>query len=156
MYLCFVDESGHVPSKKRSNYVRNFVIAALIIPEAQWHGIANEFAAAKRRFNVDGEIKWQYFGPDNEDKNNSLQHLEFDCRCKLRDQLLKTITSRRSVRIVATRTITKAAWQLPYITDKTSMYHYTYKQTLERVNYFLQDISKTTGETQRGIVIADH
>jgi hypothetical protein len=156
MYLCFVDESGHVPSKARSSHVRNFVIAALIIPESQWAGIASEFAHAKRSFKVTGEIKWRYFGPDNNEKNNSVLHLAPKERSACRNALLKAIISRKSCRIVATRAKLVEAWDMPYIQTKRDIYHYAYKQTLERVNYFLQDMSKLTGETQRVIVICDH
>lgn len=156
MYLCFVDESGHVPSKARAEIVGNFVIAALMVPESQWQGIASEFASAKRRFKVEGEIKWRYFGPNNDEKGNSVAHLEMAERHKFRNALLATITSRKSCRIVATRAKLKEAWELGYVETKRDIYHYTYKQTLERVNYFLQDVSKVTGEVHRGIIICDH
>lgn len=155
MYLCFVDESGHVPGPS-SKKVRFFVIAALIIPESQWQAIASEFEAAKKRFDVTGEIKWQYFGPDNTSKGNCLTHLSFEKKSALRNQLLDTITKRKSCRIVATKAEMEKAWSLSYIKCKTEIYHYTYKQTLERVEYFLQDVSKITGEFHRGLVIADH
>ncbi|WP_422062208.1 DUF3800 domain-containing protein [Sphingopyxis sp.] len=155
MYLCFIDESGHIPSKG-SPKVRYFVIAALIIPESQWQEISREFEAAKRRFKVEGEIKWQFFGPDNTSKGNCLLHLSFDERSKLRNQLLASITKRKSCRIVATKSEMAKAWQQGYIKSKMDVYHYTYKQTLERVNYFLQDMSKVTGDFQRGLVVCDH
>jgi hypothetical protein len=156
MYLCFIDESGHVPSQKRSDKVRFFVIAGLIMPEAQWQAISSEFEAAKRRFKVTGEIKWQYFGPDNTSKNNSLTHLTFEQKTKLRNSLISLVTKRKSCRIVATKTEMVKAWNLSYIKTKHGIYHYTYKQTLERINYFLQDISKSTGDFHRGLVVCDH
>lgn len=156
MYLCFIDESGHVPSKNRSNKVRFFVIAGLIVPEAQWATMCAEFEAAKRRFKVTGEIKWQYFGPDNSAKANSLTHLSFEQRSKLRNDLITIVTRRKSCRVVATKADTARAWGLSYISTKQDIYHYTYKQTLERINYFLQDISKSTGDFHRGIIICDH
>ncbi|MDG4899681.1 MULTISPECIES: hypothetical protein [unclassified Mesorhizobium] len=52
-----------------------FVIAGLIMHEAQWHGIADEVRRIKTKYGVTGEIKWRYFGPDNTDPGNSVAHL---------------------------------------------------------------------------------
>lgn len=156
MYLCFIDESGHVPSQRRARSVPNFIIAAMMVPEAQWPEMASEFNRAIREKRVEGEIKWRYFGPENDDRDNPMLHLSFEKRCQLRKKLLTIVTKRRSIRIVATRTRVAEAWSLRYIETKRDIYHYTYKQTVERLNYALQDVSRLTGETHRGILIADH
>jgi hypothetical protein len=158
MHLCFMDESGHVPSRGKSEIVPYFVIAGLIIPETQWRDIAAEFERIKAlpAFRVTGEIKWRYFGAENDDEKNGLKHLGQGARNALRRQLFGLITARRACRIVATKTEMKKAWELGYIKEKADVYHYTYKQTLERFEYFLQDITRLTGSHHLGMVICDH
>jgi hypothetical protein len=77
MHLFFIDESGTPPKKGKTDRVRYFVIAGLIMHEAQWHGIASELSKLRARpdFQVTGEIKWRYFGPENDDTDNSVKHL---------------------------------------------------------------------------------
>lgn len=118
--------------------------------------MAAEFNRAIKAKKVKGEIKWRYFGPENDDPDNPMVHLSFKERSRLRLQLLAIVTKRRSIRLVATRTKVAEAWDLKYIETKTHIYHYTYKQTVERLNYALQDVSRITGATHRGVLIADH
>ena len=42
-----------------------------------------------------------------------------------------------------------------YITDCDDLYEYTYKPVTERFQYFLQDVSRDSGTTMTGMVIAD-
>ncbi|MDO1559844.1 DUF3800 domain-containing protein [Brevundimonas sp. 2R-24] len=153
-----MDESSHVPAAGKAHKFPYFLIAGLIIPDAQWKEIAAEFERIKALpgYRVEGEIKWRYFGPDNNDARNPLLHLPIAKRNALRLALLSLITKRRSCRIVATKSDTARAWELPYVKNKADLYHFTYKQTLERFEYFLQDISRINGAEQRGMVICDH
>jgi hypothetical protein len=153
-----MDESGHVPSRRRVENVPYFVIAGLIIPETYWRDMAAEFERTKRlpMFKVQGEIKWRYFGAENDDPKNPLLHLDQNLRNALRRQLLEIITKRKACRIVATKAETAKAWALSFVETKADIYHFTYKQTLERFEYFLQDMTKLTGTHHNGMVIADH
>ena len=47
------------------------------------------------------------------------------------------------------------AYKLPYIKDKDDLYWYSYKQAVERFQYYLQDISRTSGAEFNGLVIID-
>lgn len=58
MYLCFMDESGSPPKPTSKQPRPYFIISAVIMHEAQWHGIADELKKlkAKPEFNIQGEI----------------------------------------------------------------------------------------------------
>lgn len=155
MLLCFVDESGSPPSADRATYRRYFVIAGLIMHESQWHGVAEEVRQLRRKFEVTGEIKWRYFGQENTDKDNSVAHLDQATRDTFREGLFEIITKRKSIRIVACAADALMAYQTGYVETPEDLYHYTYKPVSERFQYHLQDLSRSVGDKQLGIVIAD-
>jgi hypothetical protein len=45
---------------------------------------------------------------------------------------------------------------MPSIVDRDDLYHFTYKPLSERFQYYLQDLSRTVGRMECGIVVADH
>jgi len=157
MFLCFIDESQTPPNpgQRRAPY---FVIAGVIIHEAQWHGIAADLKALRERpeFNVRGEIKWRYFGPTNADAANSVAHLDQEHRDAFRDAFYRILTRRKAVKIICNVTDVQAAYALPYVQNQEDLYLYTYKGVSERFQYFLQDMSRNIGATQLGLVVADH
>ncbi|MEQ7874832.1 DUF3800 domain-containing protein [Sphingomonas sp. ASV193] len=159
MYLCFIDESGSPPKptqiERRPPY---FVIAGVIIHEAQWHGISEELNALKNRpeFRVRGEIKWRYFGPQNTDHCNSVAHLDQAARDAFRAAFYAIITKRKAVKIIACVASVAAAYEQPYVRTQEDLYQMTYKPVSERFQYFLQDMERTVGSSQLGIMIADH
>lgn len=157
MHLCFVDESGSPPSAKRAADRRYFVMAGVIMHENQWHAISSEIRQlkARREYNVRGEIKWRYFGPDNKDEDNSVAHLSQELRDRFRHQLFSIITSRRSVKLVCCATDAIAAYRRGFVQGTEDLYHYTYKPVSERFQYHLQDLSRSVGDKQLGIIIAD-
>jgi len=158
MLLCFIDESGSPPKPTKAEYRRYFVIAALIMHESQWHGVAEEIRQLKNKkeFGVKGEIKWRYFGSDNNDKDNSVAHLSQEQRDKFRESLFEIITKRKSIRVIACAADALAAYKTAYVNNEDDLYHYTYKPVSERFQYHLQDLSRSVGDKQLGIVIADH
>lgn len=158
MLLCFLDESGSPPLPGKVGKRRYFVLAAVVMHESQWHGISEELAQLKRRkeFQVSGEIKWRYFGPENTDADNSVAHLSQEARDKFREGVFEIITKRKSVKIIACATDSLEAYKLDYIKDQEDLYHYTYKPVSERFQYHLQDLSRSIGDKQLGIVISDH
>lgn len=153
-----MDETQTPPKPEAKSKVPYFILAGVIIHEAQWHGIASEFKALKARpdFNVRGEVKWRYFGPTNTDKENSVLHLDVNARHAFRDAMYAILVRRKAVKIVCCVTDTKAAYDLPYVKDQEDLYHYTYKAVSERFQYFLQDMERTVGERQLGLMVADH
>ena len=54
MYLCFIDESQTPPNPGQQNRPPYFIIAGVVIHEAQRHGISDDLKASKARpeFNV--------------------------------------------------------------------------------------------------------
>lgn len=157
MYLCFIDESNTPPKpgQRRAPY---FIIAGVIMHEAQWHGIADDLRALKARpeFNVRGEIKWRYFGPTNEDDANPVRHLDQAERDAFRQAFYGLLTKRKAVKLLANVTDVQAAYGLPYVQNAEDLYLYTYKGLSERFQYFLQDMTRTVGAGQLGLVVADH
>lgn len=158
MHLCFVDESGHPPKPNRIGRRKHFVIAGLILNEDQWSGVAADFQSlkAKPEFRVRGEIKWRFFGADNNDHNNSVGHLSQDRRDSFRDELFSIITKRKSLKIIAGVCHCEMAYRKPFVTCPDDIYSYTYKTVSERFQYYLQDVSRIVGSKQNGIIIADH
>ena len=157
MHICFIDESGTPPKPGKIGRLRYFVIAGLIMHEAQWHGVSGELEQLRKRqdFRVSGEIKWRYFGPENADADNSVAHLSPEKRAEFRREIYSIITRRKSIKIVACVTSCEAAYGLNYVDDPEDIYKFTYKAVSERFQYFLQDTSRTVGDKQLGIIVAD-
>lgn len=158
MYLCFIDESGTPPKPTAKRPRPYFVIAGVIIHEAQWHEIAKEVAQLRRRreFQVHGEIKWRYFGTENDDPANPLLHLSPDKRDEFRRLLFEILTRRRSVKIIGCVSHVHLAYQRRYVKDEEDLYFHTYKPVSERFLYHLQDVTRDVGAKQFGILVADH
>ena len=158
MYLCFIDESGSPPKPGQQGRPPYFVIAGVIIHEDQWQSISEELKAlkAKAEFNVQGEIKWRYFGPANSDALSSVRHLDQAARDAFRKSFYGIITKRKAVKIMACVASVAAAYEQPYVNSQEDLYQFTYKTISERFQYFLQDMERTVGSKQLGIMIADH
>jgi hypothetical protein len=157
MHLCYVDESGTPPTKNKASKRRYFVLAGVVMHETQWHAVSKELKALKkdRRFSINGEIKWRYFGPDNDDPSNPLAHLKWESRDEFRSELFNILTKRKSVSIIVCAADTVAAYEKDYVQTPADIYHYCYKAISERLQYHLQDLGRTVGEKQLGIVVAD-
>lgn len=158
MYLCFIDESGAPPKRGASTPRPYFVLAGVIIHEAQWHEIARELSLLRKTsaFKVFGEIKWRFFGTQNTDTRNSVAHLSIESRDEFRRRMFAILTKRKSVKIIACVTKIENAYKKSYIKDEEDLYFHTYKPLTERFQYFLQDISRDVGVQQLGIIVADH
>jgi hypothetical protein len=76
VHILFIDESGYPPLHvEKAKSKPFFVLGGIIIPEHFWHRIAADLKDVKYRFGVEGELKWRFFAPRNNDTNNSLSHL---------------------------------------------------------------------------------
>ena len=158
MHLCFIDESGTPPKPTAQNLKPYFVVAGVIISESQWHSISRELKqlCEQSEFRIFGEIKWRYFGRENSDPRNPLNHLMPEKRDEFRRSFFRIITKRKSCRIVACVTNVANAYRQKYIKDEEDLYFHTYKPVSERFQYYLQDLSREVGSRQLGIVVADH
>jgi hypothetical protein len=134
------------------------VVAGVIISESQWHSISRELKqlCEQSEFRIFGEIKWRYFGRENSDPRNPLNHLMPEKRDEFRRSFFRIITKRKSCRIVACVTNVANAYRQKYIKDEEDLYFHTYKPVSERFQYYLQDLSREVGSRQLGIVVADH
>ncbi|MBQ3311577.1 DUF3800 domain-containing protein [bacterium] len=155
MHLFFLDESGTIvpESKKHTEY---FIIGGVIIPEIHWHEIYKKLRDIKRQFDIKSEIKWRYFSPNNCEEDNGMKHLTFEQKNNVRNKLYEIITSYKSLKIISTVTNIKEAYKLPYINNQDDLYWYSYKQSVERFQYYLQDLSRESGADFNGLVIIDN
>lgn len=155
MHLCFIDESG-TPRKPKGAWPRYFVMASLIVPEERWHTIAAKWHGLKTRKKYWGELKWRYFAPGNDDDQNPMKDWKREDKDAFRLDVFSIITSDKSVRIVSSVCDCEAAYKLGSIDDQQDIYFGTYKVITERFQYFLQDVSRTSGHRTLGIIVADH
>lgn len=157
MQILFIDESGTPPPKDKIEHSPYFVLGGVVIPENFWHHVKNDMEAIKRRFNISGEIKWRYFAPSAPDaKKHSLSHLPASDKEALRTQLYQVIQKYKSIKILSVVTNNKSAYEISYIHTPDDLFWYSYKQITERFQYYLQDISRISGEKTNGIIICDH
>lgn len=155
MHLLFVDESGTPPKPGKIN-PRYFVVGAIIIPENLWHRLKDALFGMKVRRKIRGELKWRYFAPDNDDARNPMRLLAQPERDQIREEVYRIITNERGVKTMAAVCSAAAAYKMRSITDQEGLYHLTYKTITERFQYYLQDLTRESGGTVRGIVVADH
>lgn len=158
MFFCFVDESGTPPKPEQRGRPPYFIIAGVFVPVSQWHGIAKELQQLKDRcdLRIRGEIKWRYFGPQNNDPKNSVSHLSTERKDAFRHLFFQILKKRNSIKAVVTVAKIDICYRQPYINNEHDLYGYTYKPVSERFQYHLQDMSRSTGAEQLGIIVADH
>ena len=155
MHILFMDESG-TPPKPGPGLQRYFAIGGVIIPEGVWHSVRDDVMGMKLRRKLRGELKWPYFSASNDDPQNPMKALDQPARDAIRTELYGILTKRPSIRAIAAVCSIKAAYKLASINDPQGIYNLTYKVVTERFQYHLQDISRQLGQTQYGLIIADH
>lgn len=155
MHIFFIDESGTPPGLGKGTD-KYFVIGGLVIPEQVWHKVRDAVHGMKVRRKLIGEIKWRYFSPTNADTANPMRSMSRDEKDEIRAELYQIICSVKSIKSMACVACIEAAYAMPSIMDRDDLYHYTYKPLSERFQYYLQDLSRTVGRTECGIVVADH
>ncbi|WP_141700880.1 DUF3800 domain-containing protein [Mesorhizobium sp. SEMIA 3007] len=155
MHLCFVDESG-TPAKLGAAGSRYFVIAGLIIPEDKWHRISGHLQGQKANRGYHGELKWRYFAPNNAEPANPMREWDQAARNTFRSLMFRILTSDRSIKVVAGVCDAPLAYGLGNVNEQADIYFRTYKVVTERFQYALQDISRESGKTFHGIIVADH
>ncbi len=158
MHLFFIDESGSLPKEGKLTF-NHFVLGGLVIPEEQWHHLEKDFFQICKRFNVQGEVKWRFFGQRHgrEDRQNNLSHLGIDERDELRKSLLVAITRYNSIKIISAVTHLPTLYEAPqYPLTPDIVYSLTYKPLTERFQYYLQDLSRESGSKFNGIIVCDH
>ena len=155
MHILFLDESGTPPppNKLRDRY---FVIGGLVIPDAMWHKVRDLVNGMKIRRKLNGELKWRYFAERNQDDLNPMKSLSQAQRNEIRTELYGIICSIKSIRSIACVTCIESAYQMPTCKSADDLYHFTYKPVSKRFQYHLQDLSRTVGRLETGMIVADH
>ena len=155
MHILFVDESGTAPNPGNSRS-RYFVIGGVVVPENVWHRIRDALLGLKVRRKIRGEFKWRYFAPGNDDERNPMRRLQPEERNQIRSELCKIVCAEKSVRSIACVACIEAAYELASVDNRDDLYAGTYKPVSERFQYYLQDLSRKTGQDEFGIIVADH
>lgn len=155
MQILFIDESGNTSTINKISDPPIFVLGGVIIPDDFWHKIKFDLDLIRKRHKIKGEIKWRYFAP-NHKKANSLSHLSGGEKEKLRQEMYAIINKYKSIRTICIITDVKKAYSLNYINNEDDLYWYFYKQITERFQYYLQDISRISGQKINGIIVCDH
>lgn len=150
-----MDESG-TPAKLGRSEPKTFVIGAVIIPDTVWHTVQEKLFGLKTASGFHGEVKWRYFAPNNNDDENPMRDWKQEQRDDFRSSVFKIITDQRSVRLLACVCNCAKAYELASINTQDDIYFRTYKPITERFQYFLQDISRSSGGNHPGIIVADH
>lgn len=155
MHIFFLDESGTPPGPlgHRDKY---FVIGGVIIPDTVWHQVKDALLGMKARRRVTGELKWRYFAPTNNDSANPLRGMDWPSRNEIRTEMYQIICSVKSIKAMACVACIDAAYETPWVSNCDDLYHATYKPLSERFQYYLQDLSRSVGRLETGIIVADH
>ena len=154
MHILFLDESG-TPPKPGQSHPRRFVVGGLIIPEGVWHAVRDGLHGLKVRYGVRGELKWRFFAPANDDLKNPLRQKTPIERNAIRADIYRLISTHKGITTVACVVSAAAAYKLPATTCQADLYALAYKGVTERFQYYLQDLSKTTGRKEYGIIVCD-
>lgn len=155
MHILFVDKSGTPPGPGKQEQ-RYFVVGGLIVPEDVWHRLKDAMLGMKLRRKIRGELKWRYFAPENDQPGNPMRKLSRDTKDEIRSELYRIITREKSIKIIALVCSIPAAYGMASVNGADDIYKLTYKTVTERFQYFLQDISRTVGRREHGLIIADH
>ena len=153
--MLFLDESGTPPSpnKLRDKY---FVVGGLVIPDGAWGKTRDALVGMKVRRGVVGELKWRYFAPNNDDSANPMLKMDQDQRNEIRAELYQIICGNKSIKAIACVACIEECYKTVHVSNCDDLYHFTYKPLSERFQYHLQDISRTVGRPEPGIIVADH
>ena len=155
MQILFVDESGSPPPIDKINDSPFFVLGGVIIPDDFWHRVKSDLDFIRKKYKIIGEIKWRYFAPHHKSVH-SLNHLSVHQKEDLRSEMYNIINKYKSVKTICIVTDIKKAYSLDYIKNENDLYWFSYKQLTERFQYYLQDISRISGQKINGIIVCDH
>lgn len=155
MYMLFVDESGTPPPEGKANS-SYFVLAGLVIGEADWWSLSVRFSELLWNFGVEGEIKWRFFSPYNNRPDNSLLPLSPEERDGLRSGLLEILRDTPSCRVIAAIVNIDRIYRKRDCNSADDLYQIAYREIVSRFQFHLQDVQKSVGGRVSGIVICDH
>ena len=155
MQMLFVDESGTPAPPDRIDTSPIFVLGGAIIPDEFWHRVKADLDRIKTKYRISGEVKWRFFAPDNR-KLHSMSHLDAAAKEALRSDLLDVLCRYKSIRAMSVIVDAARAYAFTDIKTPDDLYWYAYKTLTERFQYYLQDISRISGQRINGIIVCDH
>jgi extradiol dioxygenase family protein len=155
VHILFIDESGGLTPPGKAG-PRFFVLGGLVIPEEIWPKMAVDLKAVKKKYSVNGEIKWRYFVSGNNKDTNTLKNLSPQERDCMRIDIFHALAKYKGLRIISVICDVKAAYHDPSIKDEDGLYHRAYKVLTERFQYFCQDIARTSGQRINGLIVCDN
>lgn len=155
MHLLFIDESGSLSPMEKHKPEDKFVLGGIIISEDTWFKIDADLKALKRRYTIEKEIKWRYFY-QNKDKQTSVSHLNEGQKEQLRTGIFSIIAKYKSIKIISVIADVGLCYQRSHINSDNDLYWFAYKRLIERLQYYLQDLSREAGSKMNGIAICDH
>ncbi len=154
MHLFFLEESGSVDPKNK-NYSKYFVIGGVIIPEEVWVELHRKLKELKKEHKVFSEIKWRYFALGNKEKKNGMRYMTFEEKDRFRNRLYELLVSYPEIKIISIVTDIEEAYKLSYVCNQRDLYWFSYKQIIERFQYYLQDLARDTKKEYNGMVFID-
>jgi len=110
----------------------------------------------KIRRKLNGELKWRYFAFNNNEDANPMKGFTQTQRDEIRNEIYQIICATKSIKSMACVACIESAYNTSFVTCSDDLYHHTYKPLSERFQYYLQDLSKTVGRMETGIIVADH
>ena len=135
MHLCFIDEFSTPPKPTKANPRPYFTLAGVFVPASQWRAVASEIQTLKDRsnFRIRGELKWRYFGRNNNDKKNNVSHLTADEHKAFRQDFYGLLGKSKNIKPVVIVTKISCVYDLGYYKDEHNIYAYGYKQIIEQL-----------------------
>ena len=155
MQILFIDESGTPPPPDKVREALYFVLGGVVIPDEFWHRVKEDLELVKKKYAIKGEIKWRYFAPGHRIEN-TLSHLDGERKERLRSDLYLILNKYKSIKTICVITDIALAYQMDYINNADDLYWFSYKQIIERFQYYLQDISRISGQKINGIIVCDN
>jgi hypothetical protein len=156
MHILFVDESGTAPEPAHAEKSPKFVLGGIVISEETWPKLRDELEIVKRKYSVNGEIKWRYFLRSATAHHFTLEHLTLRERDSLRRDLFEILGKYHSVRFFAVVVETEAAYKRDLCSTGEELYQLAFKLITEQFQSYLDSLEEKFGVGVKGMVVADN
>lgn len=156
MHILFVDESGTAPELAHAEKSPKFVLAGIVISEDIWPRLRDELELLKRKYSIDGEIKWRYFFRSDSANHFTLDHLSVSGRDDLRRELFGVLGLFPSLRLLAVVVDTVAAYKEKLCETGEELYQLAFKAITEQFQSLLGSLEAEIGLSVKGLIVADN
>ncbi len=155
MHILFVDESGTAPEPAHAEKSPKFVLGGIVISEKTWPKLRDELEIVKRKYSVDGEIKWRYFHRSQTLHHETLEHLSARNRDRLRVDLFSILKRYPSAKVIACVVDPVHAYKQNLFQTADDLYHHAFGLITKQFVSYLTELSDRHGLNARGLVVAD-